>query len=270
MPFKVIWRFERWSWANGNGFENEEATQKVRGLLSEVPQCVSFGEDICAFLNPNLMVSTYPDTDRAGFMAYGGEYNDKIHIMVGLDSDRVAEALMHELLHAGLLRDGFPDCQFEGHEYDERGVLNYVQHEIMFPQYQEFSLDCGKFLGPIDIQGQAEISEYLDDEACDFAFWCRQWCFDYQYFNLVGDEIYIKWIDTEWRCVVEKFPRISDTVEMIKAWLERGDYRKPQAFAAAYNELLALMGMSSVPYDRWFRLEAGSHGLIPVKTNNMK
>ena len=270
MPFKVVWRVERFSSFDGEGFESEEATQKVRDLLNEAPQCVSFGEDICAYLKPNLMVSTYPDTDRAGFMAYGGEYSDKIHIMVGLASDRVAEALMHELLHAGLLRDGFPDCQFEGHEYDERNVLNYVQHEIMFPQYQEFGLDCGKFLGPTDIQGQAKISEYLRDDIYDFAFWCRQWCFDYQYLNLIGDKRYVRWIETEWERVVEKFPRISETVEMIKAWLERGDYRNPQAFEATYNELFSLMEMPSVPYERWFRLEAGSHGPIPVKTNNMK
>lgn len=260
MPLEVIWRTGQFNLCHGNGFEGEEAMQKVRGILSQFPQCVGFGEDVCRFFGSDLMISTYPEAGMAALVTYAedfGGFKDKVHIRLGLNSDRVAESLIHELLHADLLRHGFP--RFDGVSGEQYVTFNYVQHELMFPQYQEFGLERRNFLGPVDVLGKAKVSEYLNDDRADFAFWCRQWCFDYQYANLTGDDKYIKWMATDWARVESKFPKITKTIEMIEGWLERGDYREPQAFEATYGELVSLMELPPIPWENWFRLKAGDH-----------
>lgn len=254
MPLKVFW-WEQLVY--GNGFDGEEAIQKVRDIQVQFPQYIQFGEDVCRFFGSALMISTYPESDKAKLVTYDGDFKDKVHIRLGLNSDRVVESLIHELLHADLLRSGFP--RFDGQDEHQYTTINYVQHDLMFPQYQQLGLDRRKFLGPGVVLGKAEVSKYLNDKTYDFAFWCRQWCFDRQYADLTGDESYVKWMETEWERIENKFPELTETVHLIDGWLKRGDYREPQAFESAYDELVSLMGMPSVPWEKWYRLEAGNN-----------
>jgi hypothetical protein len=66
---------------------------------------------------------------------------------------RVAEALVHELLHARLIADGYPVFWIDEEQESEkwnlaRGIINNSEHVVMRPLYLSFGFDLDRFLGP--------------------------------------------------------------------------------------------------------------------------
>lgn len=254
MPSQVFWRIG-WELFEGEAFEGEDAIQKMRAILSPLPQCVHLAKEVGTLFGSDFMLSTYPTSDQAIFAAYTGEVDDKVHIRLGLNSRRVPEALTHELLHGDLLRRGFPWLDVKENEH--YCTLNYVHHALMFPQYQELGLDPGKFFGPTPVLNKAEVTDLLGNSNADFPFWCRQWCGDWIGWKLTGDDKNIKWMETEWGRIAEKYPQFTKTVARMKDWFDRGDYHDQTGFENSYNELVSLMEMPPVALEDWFRVEKG-------------
>jgi len=91
----------------GDLFADQEAIQKMMEILSapQLSGCRDLAQDIGTFLGDHFLLSTYPTIAGATIVVYNGcHYPEHIHIRLGTKPRRVAESLVHELLHAELLR----------------------------------------------------------------------------------------------------------------------------------------------------------------------
>src|SRR5437667_1850378 len=173
MPEPIYWRTDS-GFIKGDAFYGNEAIRRARELVNERPTCAGLVDAVGRFYRGDFVLSTYPIAEESRFSPYTGEMSDKVHIRLGLNSDRVPESLAHELLHGDFLRRGYPwfDVEDPGHY----AALNYVHHELMLPLWNELGLDRGKLFGPPSILGNAEVEALLENDRADFCFWCRQWC----------------------------------------------------------------------------------------------
>jgi hypothetical protein len=72
--------------------------------------------------------------------------------LIGLaDSDRVAEALVHELLHLELLRLGYPRFWFEKGNGIAKAIQNGADHVVMLPKFLALGYSADRFLTPRDL-----------------------------------------------------------------------------------------------------------------------
>jgi hypothetical protein len=75
-----------------------------------------------------------------------------IHITVRR-TDRAAEALVHELLHAQLIASGYPTFWIDEEQGSEKwniaaGITNNADHVVIRPTYLYLGYDPARFLGP--------------------------------------------------------------------------------------------------------------------------
>lgn len=175
-------------------------------------------------------------------------------IRLQLGTDRLAEALTHELLHLQQPIKGFPRPVkiFVPNELDPFApellrfhplVLNIVDHELMIDAFLACGFERTRFLNRVQYADYGARARRVVHEglevATDFPWWCL--------------EFYRNWANHEdaagTRQEAEKaldagsriYPHLETAAKRMREWTEIGDFRKPDSHAAAVNELFGIM-----------------------------
>lgn len=162
------------------------------------------------------------------------------------------QALTHELLHAKLLMSGFPWLDVPNNT--PYNLLNYINHRLMYRDYEQMGLDLDKFYSNSAIPADEEFEKLI---ATGTENWSYRWFCNAVDEQILGSERYRHWREDLWPRVLEVFPGLHTTTRQIQEWFDRGDFAVPERFISSYSELARIMQRPPVPYGCWFRLEAG-------------
>jgi len=138
-------------------YDGADARALILDMLSNRSPCSKLARNVTSFFGEDLRLSTYPDAAYSSVYTY--TVDDKVHIRLGLASDRVMESLVHELLHLELLREGFPRLDIHDTPqnrdafHSHYGLFNYLQHEVMYPMYVSLGLGSSRFLAEVPSKG---------------------------------------------------------------------------------------------------------------------
>ena len=190
-------------------------------------------------------------------------------IKLQLGTDRVAEALAHELLHLRLPMLGFPlgelvwiPLQLDHYAQDFLGmsqwVLNLVQHEIIFRSFTALGFDQKYFLAalvkPIDYRklfDRKSQSGYARE--VDFPRWCIAYLGNLFSARHGGNEDCMRYAQEalDWGSLLH--PELKRVTVAISRWFEKGAFKDPRQYPRQVNLLLELMGIPK--YNGWVILE---------------
>lgn len=241
-------------------FKGMEAKEKMLEILASNAACCALAERVGQFFGSALLLTLGEYQEESSFALFLWPHVDQVHIKLGLKSYRTREALTHELLHGNLLVEGFP--WFDTSVDRSYGSLfNYVHHALMYPAYVDCGLDPAKFFVP-----GAHNRAYLNNPKADFAFWCREWCANWQAWRLLRDLRCKEWAEELLVLLEKKYPTLQATTLEIEAWFDAVEYRDPSNFEHAYNQLASLMGMPVLETEHWFRLLASQPSPILSRT----
>lgn len=126
--------------------------------LARNPAAVALAEGLWRFFNHRLLCSP-PGDDETSRIRYGitryapvVKARSIIPSIRLAKSDRQEEALVHELLHLELLRQGYPRFYFD--KMDDKqaglagGIQNSADHEAMLPIFLRLGYRADRFLTP--------------------------------------------------------------------------------------------------------------------------
>src|SRR5579862_1640317 len=120
-------------------FRGKNAMHKMQHLLTSIPKCYPLAERVGDFFGTCLLLTTCSNMDTSRFAPFSTPEEDKVHIKLGMKSDRICEALTHELLHGDLLLGGYPwfDMRQQSRvDPCHDCTLNYVHHALMVSQFE--------------------------------------------------------------------------------------------------------------------------------------
>ncbi|HLK58199.1 MAG TPA: hypothetical protein VKU00_16650 [Chthonomonadaceae bacterium] len=268
MPTEIEWYVGHPKFfIKGQLYEREEVLPKMQEILRLNPLCIALAEEVHSFLGNVLILSTWQEQDESTLVTYGSKYPENIHITLGLNSDRIVESLSHELLHAQLLKQGFPRLDAKvaiPYEDFYFPLLNMVQHELMIFPYQELGLNPLAFLAPKQPVDERIILNHLSRDEVTTIASLIQWYGDMQYQNLAGDATQSAWLEDHWWRVEQRFPGITNKANEVVDWIDRGEYQDPTTFETTFNELVSIMGLPPIDMgkDFWFDVVRGPSGAV--------
>lgn len=130
----------------------------MTAILSDNHEAVNLAESLWEFFDFQLYCTTRPDDGEPSRIRIDGlnskEIGD-IKVCISLrDTERQKEALVHELLHADLIRDGYPKFGIDEPDDDDKhgfaeDICNYADHLVMKPIYLNFGYEKDRFVRPI-------------------------------------------------------------------------------------------------------------------------
>jgi len=184
-----------------------------------------------------------------------------IHLQIG--TNRIAEALTHELLHLRLLIQGFPSCEkvFVSDEQNEYAkdfidtidkIGNLVDHELIYHQFLEIGFEDSNFLGPSSPVPNYEkliedvISFQKQPTPVNFPWWCL--------------EYYRHWVSArhglsqDTLCHAESAEHLGskihsdlpEALNMMRDWTLKGEFRDTDKYPIEMNRLLSIMKLPQV------------------------
>lgn len=246
-------------------YQGPECREQMQEILQEQPACRALAEKLWSFFGETLILSIWPTEPDAGIVTYTCKYPDRVHIKLGLKSGRLVEAFTHELLHAELLRAGFPrpsaDLMPDATAEHHFSLYNIVQHEQMLPLFEALGLAPAAFLGVKEALTEEDLINALNRRNITAADCLLQWYGDLQYTALTGDKRYTAWIEPAWWRVEQRFEGCADAASEMLAWFDRGEYTNPPTFEAAYGKLSEIVGLPPIPHKQWFRVVVGANGV---------
>jgi hypothetical protein len=200
----------------------------------------------------------------------------KVKLKTG--TDRMTEALTHELLHLELPPRGFPvghslnvpdhlDAHAKTFIEMIGAVTNLVQHQIFFSRFVELGYRSEFFLGQstpapdYERLASAPNKQYIPE--IGFPWFCleflRHWiCI--RHTNEPGLDASAQAALTTGSLLEQDLPL---TVQRMQEWVERGRFKKPDQYANQFNNLLDLMRIPR--FNGWISLTCTETGK-PVAT----
>jgi hypothetical protein len=180
-----------------------------------------------------------------------------VEIRLQLGTDRVAEALVHELLHLHLPMLGFPlgelvEVPLQLNHYAQtflgmcQWVVNLVQHEINFQKFFTLGFQKKHFLAkPVTPMSYRKRStSKLQDvytEEVDFS----RWCIDYLRHLFIarhgGSQDHLRYAQDALDWGSQLHPDLKQTAVRIDRWFETGAFKDPHQYPRQVNMLLDLM-----------------------------
>jgi hypothetical protein len=179
-------------------------------------------------------------------------------ISLNVSTDRVPEALCHELLHLQIPIRGYPQGEegvMPGHlkPYADividiiKKIKNLVDHEINIELFQDLDFNIEKFLGPPfpfpDYQQIAlkESSSENEIEEISFSWWCfeyfRHWVCTRHGYGKEVDQI----ADSALFWGLKVHPELNKTIEELRTLIESEKIKEKKEYPEQFNALLGLM-----------------------------
>jgi hypothetical protein len=190
-------------------------------------------------------------------------------IQLQLETDRVAEALAHELLHLRLFILGFPlgeivqiPFPFVHYARDFIGmchwVLNLIQHEMNYQSFIALGFDKSHFFFRSD-----EIIDYRQrfrlelqngyPPEVDFPRWCLEYLRHFFAARHGGDGDSLDQAQDALAWGSRLYPQLRHATAEIRKWFELGAFKDPSQYPNQVNSLLELIGIPK--FTGWARLE---------------
>ncbi len=237
---------------------NRNAAALVRGIFNFYGDTVHFTED-----------ASLPKSD------YQLDYDSdppvwrQAVVRLQLGTAHVRESLAHELLHLDTFRRRFPT--YRGIEANEglkpykddlirlvTELRNLVDHEIIQSDFLALGYSeklFARFAPPaVDYEKEAKKVEASGPNPVNFSVWCLEYSKNWNTSRLCGYPQAAEWAESVRHWGSRVHPDLPAVIAGMHQWLEKGEFRDPTTFIAAFGDLLQLMRLPRVV--GWFALEA--------------
>jgi hypothetical protein len=264
----------------GRIFYGVEAHHEICQRLYGFPLAQQLSCDVYDFYGNHLVLiesRNFPSTIFTLRIQHQPILLESAEIQLQLGTDRVAEALAHELLHLQLFILGFPlgemvqiPLPFVHYAQDLIGmchwVINLVQHELNYQNFIALGFDKNHFLVRSDevIDYQKRFSpEFHNRVPVEVEF--PRWCIEYlRHFSTAlhgGDGESFDRAQDALAWGSRLYPRLRAVTAGIRKWFEVGFFKAPARYPRQVNFLLELMGIPK--FTGWARVEL-SHLKMPI------
>jgi hypothetical protein len=253
-------------------FLGAEAQHEISQRLSGFPLAQQLSREIYDFYGDHLVYiesSNFSSTIFTLRLQHQPILIESAEIQVRLGTDRVAEALAHELLHLRLFILGFPlgefiqiPFPFVHYAQDFIGmchwVLNIVQHEMNYQSFIALGFDKNHFLvrseEVIDYRSQLrpEFQNQVPAEL-DFPRWCIEYMRHFFAARHGGDGDSLDQAQDALAWGSRIYPQLRLVTAEIRKWFEMGIFKDPAKYPSQVNSLLELMGIPK--FTGWALLE---------------
>jgi hypothetical protein len=255
----------------GRAFRGSEAEREISKRLSGFPLAQQLSREVFDFYGNQLVFLESENFSSTLFtlrLQHQPILLKSAEIQLQLGTDRVAEALAHELLHLQLFILGFPLGEFVQipfpvvHYAQEligmcHWVINLVQHEINYRKFIALGFDRNHFLvrfnEAIDYQKRfhPEVQNRVPAQV-DFPRWCIEFL---RHFSSArhggGESVDLAEDALAWGSRL--YPRLRPATAEIRKWFEVGFFNDPAVYPGQVNFLLELMGIPK--FTGWARIE---------------
>jgi hypothetical protein len=266
--------------SGGRIFYGVEAQHEICQRLYSFPLAQQLSCDVYDFYGDHLVLiesSNFPSTIFTLRIQHQPILLESAEIQLQLGTDRVGEALAHELLHLQLFILGFPlgemvqiPLPLAPYAGDLIGmchwVLNLVQHEINYQNFIALGFDKNHFLVKsnevIDYQKRFS-SEFQNRIPAQVEF--PRWCIEYlRHFSTAVHGGGRESLDKAQDALVwgsRLYPHLRVIAVEIRKWFEMGAFKDPSQYPLQVN---ALLGLMTIPkFTGWARVEL-SHLKKPI------
>jgi len=258
----------------------DRAHQEISSKLSGYPAAQRLAQEVYDFYAESLSLvarSDFAATTFAINLQHAPMAFVSAEVKLQLGTDRVPEALAHELLHLRLPMLGFPlseamwvplelDCYAGDFLAMGQWVLNVVQHEICFQNFIELGFHKKHFLAK-PIKRRDYRKRFIrnlrnaDSVEIDFPRWCIAYLSHFFTGRHCGDEDSMRYAQDalEWGSRIH--PALKRTTAAINSWFEKGAFKNPFEYPRHVNWLLELMRIPL--FSGWVNLKS-SEEQIPL------
>lgn len=253
-------------------FHGAEAQHEISQRLSGFPLAQQLSREVYAFYGNHLVYiesSNFTSTIFTIRLQHHPILLKSAEIQLQLGTDRVAEALAHELLHLRLFILGFPlgefvqiPLPFVDYARDLIGmchwVINLVQHEMNYQKFIALGFDKNHFLvrfnEVVDYQKRFN-SDFHDRVPAQVEF--PRWCIEFlRHFSAArhgggGESLDQAQDALTWGSRL--YPQLRAVAAEIRKWFEMGFFNGPDKYPSQINFLLELMRIPK--FTGWARIE---------------
>jgi hypothetical protein len=241
-------------------FSGVEAHHVISQRLAGFPFAQKLSREVYDFYGEHLVYvesRNFPSTIFTIRLQHHPILLESAEIQLQLGTNRVAEAIAHELLHLRLFMLGFPlgefvqiPFPFVHYARDLIGmchwVINLVQHEMNYPNFIALGFDKNHFLfrsnEVIDYQKRFS-SEFHNGVPAQVEF--PRWCIEYlRHFSTALHGGGGAFLDQAQDALVwgsRLYPQLRLVTAEIRKWFEMGVFKDPSQYPTQVNALLELM-----------------------------
>lgn len=249
---------------------SDGARQQILSRLHGNSRAQRLAEAVSAFYGDRLQYIEREDVKNS---SYGFSFErppsvrvDAATITVRLGTDRLPEALVHELLHLELPTLGFPVTEgFEvpdpledlwehfAETLDKTG--NLVQHDINIARFLELGFDRAKFLGEI---AGPPVAAGPYAGALEIPFWSLEYFRQWISTRHIHDPRLAQYARLALERGSTRDSALRDRAVKMQNWVQNGLFSDPANYARQFDHLIALM---EVPVTiKWVRIARGASG----------
>ena len=277
-------KFHRASRRIPHYFKGYEAKKEILRILKENEAALNLAREVTLFYGNYLKL--YEDTSYSTSqfiinLAHKPVKLQFVAIRLQLGTNRIAEALTHELLHLRLFIQGFPiveiiDVPDEQDKYASnfddiiQKMGNLIGHELIHQQFVECGFEGSNFLGqPSQVPNYEEKAEKATPSqgyipAIGFPHWCleyyRHWISTRH--GLGKDSIRCAESVEYWLSKVHS--DLPEALSKMRDWTLSGEFKDPAKYSIEVNKLLSIMKVPQIA--GWAALKGKESGK-PVAVN---
>lgn len=248
-------------------FLGAEAQREISRRLAGFPRAQQLSREVYGFYGDRLHF-TESESFTSDFFTLRLQHHplalESAEIQLQLRTERVAEALAHELLHLRLFTLGFPlgeivHIPFPGADYARdfigmcHWVLNLVHHEMNYRTFIALGFDKNHFL----IRSN-EVIDYRERLRVDFPMWCIDCLRHFFAARHGGDEGSLAQAREALNWGSRLYPELRRVIAEIGEWFEMGAFKDPFQYPSQLNFLLELMKIPK--FTGWAMLESSAPG----------
>jgi hypothetical protein len=263
-----------------HSFLGSEAQREICGRLSGYPLAQQLSRDIHNFYGDHLHFVESRNFTSTLFtirLQHQPIALKSAEIRLQSETDRVAEALAHELLHLRLFSLGFPlgefiqiPVAFDPYAREFIGmchwVLNAVQHEMNYQNFIALGFDKNHFLVRSNAvmnyreRFRPELHNSVPAQV-EFPRWCIEYLSHFSTARHGGGGESLDQAQDALFWGSRLYPRLRVVTAEIRKWFEEGLFKEPAKYPGQVNFLLELMGIPK--FTGWARIEL-SHQKKPM------
>jgi len=254
------------------GFRGAEAQHEISQRLFGFPLAQKLSREVLDFYGNHLVYlesRNFPSTIFTLRLQHQPIFLKSAEIHLQLGTDRVAEALAHELLHLRLFILGFPlgefvQIPFPFVPYAQEfigmchWVINLVQHEMNYQDFVALGFDRNHFLARSHevIDYQKRFSPKFHNRVpaqVEFPRWCIEFLRHFSAARHGGGEESLDQAQDALLWGSRLYPRLRVVTAEIRRWFEMGFFNDPANYPGQINFLLELMKIPK--FTGWARIE---------------
>ena len=261
-------------------FLGAEAQQEISRRLFGFPLAQQLSREVYDFFGDHLAFTESKDFSSTIFalrLQHQPILLKSAEIQLQSGTDRMAEAIAHELLHLRLFTLGFPlgefiqiPFAFDPYAGEFIGmchwVLNLVQHEMNYRNFIALGFDKNHFLvrsNEVINYRERFCPELHNSVPAQVGF--PRWCIEYlRHFSTARHGGGGESLDQAQDALLwgsRLYPRLRVVTAEIRKWFEVGLFKEPAKYPSQVNFLLELMGIPR--FTGWARIEL-SHQKKPM------